>query len=226
MNTRRQFLFTASMGVMAATGACGTQTPSSSGPAPASPAATLDPGGAAHVRHRAGDRSARVGGDVRRGREARADHDAPGGSRAGGFELAAIARAAARAADRVRARSPSSRTWPPRPSGRRRSSITRRCADARRVRAQPRRRDTAARERRRHRVCPGHRALALDRAEADHLRSPHAHLPAAHRRARSAKLRVGDHQDRGSCARAGEAGRRRDRRRPLSRPACTAFPTA
>ena len=44
MNTRRQFLLTASMGVMAATGACVTQTPSPSGPAPASPPSPTTPG--------------------------------------------------------------------------------------------------------------------------------------------------------------------------------------
>jgi Asp-tRNA(Asn)/Glu-tRNA(Gln) amidotransferase A subunit family amidase len=40
MNTRRQFLLTAPLGLLAATGACGTQEPSPSAPAPTSPPST------------------------------------------------------------------------------------------------------------------------------------------------------------------------------------------
>jgi Asp-tRNA(Asn)/Glu-tRNA(Gln) amidotransferase A subunit family amidase len=40
MNTRRQFLLTAPLGVLAAAGGCSTQPPSSSGPTPGSPAST------------------------------------------------------------------------------------------------------------------------------------------------------------------------------------------
>lgn len=46
MNTRRQFLRTAPLGVLAAAGACGTQAPSSSEPAPSSPSSPVSIPGA------------------------------------------------------------------------------------------------------------------------------------------------------------------------------------
>ena len=187
MNTRRQFLLTAPLGVLAATSACGTPGPSSSGPTPMSSSCrvTLDPRRAADLRHGTGQRAAGVGGDVRRSGEAGAGHDAARGSRAGGVELAAIAGAAARAADRAaqgraraggRARHDLDAVAHRRASGRRRA--TRSCAAAPAPRPLPSSDADIA-------FAPVTRALALDRAEAAHVGSAHAHLSAAHRRARS-----------------------------------------
>ena len=166
MNTRRQFLLTAPLGVLAATSACGTPGPSSSGPTPMnSSAASPSTPGAPPTFGTAPSRATGVSGDVCRSGKAGAGDDATHGPRSRGVELAAIARAAPRAASRTapgrdrrggRARHDLDALAHRRPSR----------ADARRVRAQPRQHEAAAGKRRGHRIRAGDRSLALDGAEA------------------------------------------------------------
>ena len=217
------------MGMLAATG--GVRQPAAIlGDGPSAERDLRDGGyarRAAHVRHRSGHRSAGVGGDVRRSREARAGHDAAGGSRhSRQSSWQRIAGAAARAADGSAQGRPRTRTWRPPPYGRRRSidthgraqRATRSCAAALRPRpCRPSDADIAFAPVTQLSRWIEQRQLTSERLTRIYLQRIDALDP---------KLRSVITKTAGSCAGAG-----RSRPMPRSPPAataarCTAFPTA
>ena len=214
--------------MLAATAACGTPStpsPSAPRPAPAHRRATVDARRAADVRHGSGDRPAGVRGDICGSREARADHDASGGSRTGGVELAAIARAAPRAAHRSAQGRPRAR----RGAGDRLDAVA---ASTRTARPRATSSCAAAAARRRcRRAMPTSRSRRspISRAGSNRSSSSSDRLTRIYLQridALDPKLRVGDHQDRRS-----RAGAARSRPTPRSPPGaiaarCTGFRTA
>ena len=139
-------------------------------------------------------------------------------ARDGRGELAPIDGAAARAARRVRGRSRSTRASRRPRDGIPRFAGGRLGSGARSVRSQHRRRRPASGERRRHRVRAGHQLSRWIETQEAHLGAADQHLSRRIERF-DPKLRCVITLTTGLGARAGEAGRRGDRRRKISRPA-------
>ena len=167
MNTRRQFLITAPIGVLGVAAACRREQP-----AGWRVPDRRDAGRPADVRHGAARRAGRLRVHVRRSGEARAGHDDR--CRARAWRRRAGARRWRRTSNGARGRARSRST----PSSRRRRCGIRCSPAARRqvrlviafVRSAGRPRPLPANDDG-HRLCAGHPAFALDRADGAHRRS-------------------------------------------------------
>ena len=209
MNTRRKFLITAPLGLagLAASAARMRRR---------LPGATT--GSAADVRHGSRRRTARFGLHVCRSRKARAGDDDRSRARHGGgaWRLSMAPLLERRAGPRKVALEPRRRAGDALESGARAASAG---PGARRLRAQHRRARSAARRRRRHRLCAGHAALTLDRAEvltSERLTNIYLRPDRAIRS--EAALRSSRSTKDAALAQA-KQGRRGDRRRQVSRSA-------